>query len=86
MRGYQGRYIDDDEVEVIDRPTRRRTATTTRERDARDAWEPMVCPTCGADHQDLTRVRVRRSGNEYEARCLDCNSTAARFIDGVWSA
>ena len=86
MRGKRDRYFEDDDLELVDRSTRHHGSGAPRERDARDAWEPIICPNCGGDHRDAGRIRLRRVGNELEACCVDCGSVAARFVDGVWSA
>lgn len=85
-KGERERYVEDDDLDQLERPIRHHASRAPRERDARDAWEPIICPSCGGDHPDATRIRFRRSGSEFMARCTDCGSIAARFVDGVWSA
>lgn len=86
MRGYRGYDASlDDELEIEARPARRANGGASV-RDARNAWEPIVCPDCGADHPDTGSVRLKRTGNGIEARCDQCNSIAAHYVAGVWSA
>jgi len=53
--------------------------------DARQAWEPVVCPHCGLRHSDTRTVRLRRTGRTVEARCAACGAISAVSADGVWS-
>jgi RNase P subunit RPR2 len=54
--------------------------------DVRAAWESIFCPACGKEHPDTSRVRIRRTGQDYEARCLKCGAVIAYYVDGFWSA
>jgi len=54
--------------------------------DVRAEWESIFCPECGHEHPDTSNVRIRRTGEEYEARCLKCSAVIARYVDGFWSA
>jgi RNase P subunit RPR2 len=65
-------------------PTRRKDDSIRSPRDIREVWEPMICPECGAEHPNPSTVRVRKVGQDYEARCLTCGAITARYIDGVW--
>jgi predicted RNA-binding Zn-ribbon protein involved in translation (DUF1610 family) len=88
MRGNRGQRLDvDTNVDREPRlPTRRKNDGAPSLNDVRDEWESIVCPECGAEHLDPSTVRVRRVGQEYEARCLSCGAITARYISGVWSA
>ncbi len=87
MRGDRGRQRDIDVfVEPEPRSARRKAEAAPNISSVRDEWEPTVCSDCGTEHPDTTNVRVRRSGQEYEARCLVCGTIAARYIAGVWSS
>ncbi|MDI3339481.1 MAG: hypothetical protein QJR03_02995 [Sphaerobacter sp.] len=79
------RYPDDG-VEPDVRTARRARAGSPDLDDARDLWEPIVCPACGAEHPDTVSVRLRRTGGSIEARCADCGAVAARFTGGLWSS
>lgn len=86
QRGYwqDALYEEEDEFEPIRvRKVRMRTDNLD---DARAAWEPVVCPRCGEDHPDTSRVRLRRTTNGIEARCSACGAVAARYAAGVWSS
>jgi len=67
-------------------PTRRTNDAAPSLSDVRAEWEPIVCPDCGAEHPHPAGVRIRRVGLEYEARCLKCGATAARYLSGAWSS
>lgn len=54
--------------------------------EARAAWEPIVCPSCGTDHSDVLSIRLRRAGRAIEARCSGCGAIAARYAAGVWNS
>ncbi len=87
MRGDRGRQRDIDVyVEPEPRAARRKAEPAPNISSVRDEWEPTICAECGTEHPDTTNVRVRRSGNEYDARCLVCGAITARYIAGVWSS
>ncbi len=87
MRGDRGRQRDFDEfVEPEPRSARRKAEAAPSVGSVRDEWEPTICPECGTEHPDTTNVRVRRAGQDFEARCLACGAITARYIDGVWSS
>ncbi len=54
--------------------------------DVRAEWESIFCPECGKEHPDTSNVRIRRTGQDYEARCLKCGAVIAHYDDGLWSA
>ncbi|MFN3336121.1 MAG: hypothetical protein ACK42I_01295 [Thermomicrobium sp.] len=73
---------------VADQQGRRRNPAGRRPvslEDARQAWEPVVCPQCGRRHADTRTVRLRRTGRTVEARCAACGTITAVYADGVWS-
>lgn len=87
MRGDRGRQWDSDiYVDPEPRISRRKTESAPSVSSVRYEWEPTVCPQCGAEHPDASNVRIRRAGQEFEARCLACGTVAARYVDGFWSS
>ena len=86
MRGNRVQRWDVDVDQEPRLPTRRKNDGTPSLNDVREEWEATICPECGAEHPDPSTVRVRRVGQEYEARCLSCGAIAARYISGVWSS
>jgi len=84
MRGYPEDF--DDDVDVMEVRGKRARGRPESMEAARDAWEPIVCPRCGADHTDMTRVRLRRTTGGIEARCGYCGAVAARYAAGVWTS
>ncbi len=87
MRADRGRPRD---VEVFDDPeprsARRKADPAPNTSSVRSEWESTVCPECGTELPDSTNVRVRRTGDDYEARCLVCGAVAARYVDGIWTS
>jgi RNase P subunit RPR2 len=87
MREDRGRQRDVDEfVDFESRYARRKVEAAPNLSSVRGEWEPTVCPQCGTEHPDTSNVRVRRSGQEFEARCTACGTIAARYVAGVWSS
>lgn len=87
MRSNRGRAADvDDGVEFDGRGGRRSKADSPDLDEARESWEPIVCPECGTDHPNTLSVRLKRTGREIEARCSECGAIAARYTSGVWSS
>ncbi len=87
MRGDRGRQRESDVyVEPEPRITRRKVESAFSVSSVRSLWEPTVCPECGTEHPDTSNVRIRKDGEEFEARCLTCGTVAARFVDGIWSS
>jgi len=68
------------------RPMRQSKGSSVDLHEARDAWEPTVCPGCGRDHSDPLSVRLKRAGSDVVARCSSCGIIAARYTAGVWSS
>jgi RNase P subunit RPR2 len=87
MRGDRWRQRDTDVyVDPEPRISRRKAESAPSVSSVRNEWEPTVCPECGTEHPDTSNVRVRRTGQDYEARCLACGTVAARYIGGIWSS
>jgi hypothetical protein len=88
MRENRGRRWDvDTDVDREPRlPSRRKNDGAPSVNDVRAEWESIVCPECGAEHPDSSTVRLRKVGQEFEARCLTCGAVTARYISGVWSS
>lgn len=87
MRGNRGQRSDfDPRVEPEPRLARRKVEGAPSFNDVRNRWELIICPECGTDLPDMSSVRIRRTGQDYEARCQTCGAIAARFVAGVWSS
>lgn len=87
MRTNRGWTADSDsDMEYSGRSMRRIKSGAADLDEAREAWEPIVCPACGAEHPDTLSVRLKRSGRQVQARCSDCGAVAARYASGVWTS
>lgn len=87
MRGDDGHMADvDPSFDRSARSARRSRGDYVDLGQARNDWEPTVCAGCGRDHPGLRSVRLKRAGNDIEARCSSCGGLAARYSTGVWSS